>query len=75
MTTVNFERVKTIGHKTAKCPGCGKTLRRQKTVERTINPFNRNKEGVPKSRAEIVDDNLRELKAWQEMPAFCKDCA
>lgn len=36
------------------CPSCGKTKRKRSfTVERTVNPFNKNEDGSMKSRDEV----------------------
>lgn len=74
MTTIKFDRVRRTGYKTVKCSGCGKKLQRQKTVERTINPFNKNTDGSIKTRGEIQRDNDNELEEWKKQDEYCKDC-
>jgi len=40
--------------------------RQQKTFWQTLNPLNKNKQGLPKTRAEIMADLQAEAGAWQQ---------
>ena len=72
--TVRFERIPLTFRKTVKCADCGKRLKRQRTFEQTLNPWNRNAEGQPKSRQEILA-SLREQGAeWKQQPETCSTC-
>lgn len=68
MTHYAFERVEYRASKSGKCAACGKRLRRSETFAQTINPFNKNKFGIPKSHAEIWGEIKAEAKAWMEEP-------
>lgn len=56
------------------CPSCGKKTSRKKTVEHTINPFNKNANGVPKSRQEVVEDVKAVLETWKKEPVYHAKC-
>lgn len=43
----------------------GKKRLRQKTIVHTINPFNRNAAGIPKSRDEVIADVRAEVLAYE----------
>lgn len=62
-----FESVKFRATKTGKCI-CGKKINRSKTFEQTINPWNKNKDGLPKNRFEILEELRIEAKKWQDKP-------
>lgn len=66
--TTRFEAVKAYGEKSGKCPVCGKRVKRKKTFEGTINPFNKNEAGQVKSRSEVYADQLAKVKAWELLP-------
>ena len=61
MRTV-FESVVLSKHRTGKCAVCGRPASRNIKVEHTINPFNRNVDGSPKTRDEVLADVSSELK-------------
>ncbi len=64
MTTYNFQGVRARRQHTGKCPNCGKTVRRSRTFEHTINPFNKNADGEMKSFDEVRADVNAEADAW-----------
>lgn len=68
-----FEVVKITAWKRGKCK-CGKYLARQKRFDQTINPFNKNKFDVPKSRQEIYEELNDAATKWRILPVTCKDC-
>ncbi|MGH9251976.1 MAG: hypothetical protein ACRD0W_21030, partial [Acidimicrobiales bacterium] len=51
MTT--YEAVKRTVTKAVPCAVCGRKIRRQRTFQQTINPFNKGADGVVKTRAQI----------------------
>jgi len=58
-----------------KCYSCGKKMQRTFSEGQTVSPFNRNEDGVPKTREEIykevaqtLDDNTKDVLF------VCKDC-
>lgn len=71
--TVKFQEVKRWGKKVGKCD-CGKRRVRQTTICHTINPFNKNNDGQPKSFYEVLADVENELSQWKAEPIFCGDC-
>lgn len=72
--TVRFQPVKRRAGKNLPCPDCGKKVKRQTTFEQTINPWNKNAEGEPKSGMEIMAELDVEAKKWQAEPVRCKAC-
>ena len=67
-----FDEVKRKVAKTGKC-SCGKRLSRSTTFSQTVNPYNKNKDGFPKTRAEIYMELHQEAEEWQ--PVFvCSKC-
>lgn len=71
---IRFEVVKHHVSKSGKCAACGKRTKRSKTFEATINPYNRNAQGIPKTRAEIRVDLVAKGDAWLAMPMSCASC-
>jgi uncharacterized C2H2 Zn-finger protein len=69
-----FEVVKWQASKTVKCPSCKKMLRRSKTFEQTLNPFNKNAAGVPKSRTEILMELKDGAAVWTAKQEHCQAC-
>jgi hypothetical protein len=75
MTIIKFEIVKYRAEKKIKCAaGCGRTVKRAKTFDQTINPFNKNVEGYPKTRQQITEELAVEAKTWRETPEACSHC-
>lgn len=64
---VKFQEVSLRATKSGKCR-CGKYLRRSKTFTNTINPFNKNNDGLPKSYNEVYADVERLVEDWQSRP-------
>lgn len=60
--TVVFDSVKLRETVNYICTGCGKKRSKIVSTEYTVNPFNKNADGVPKSRQEVADD-VREEQA------------
>jgi hypothetical protein len=73
--TIRFERVPLTVSKTVRCTGCGKRLRRQRTFEMTLNPWNRNARGQPRTRQEILAALDAKAAEWQQQqPEVCGTC-
>lgn len=66
--TTRFEVVEQYHEKNLPCPGCGKRVKRRRTFEATINPWNVNADGHPKTRHEIHDDLREQALAWKQQP-------
>ena len=67
---VTFDVVKARREVKRKCSRCGKSRKRIFTVENTINPFNKNAQGFPKSATEVRADVEAQVDA--EVAAFNK---
>ena len=74
MTTYRFEQVDLAGEKNLSCPVCGKKLKRRTTFSQTINPWNRNAAGQPKTRREIHAELITERAGWMQVPATHGKC-
>ena len=76
MTIYRFERVKSSAFKSGKCAVCGKTAKRTRVFENTVNPYNRNEDGTPRTYAEVrkrVDKMAREWEFLPLLHAGCED--
>jgi len=70
---ITFENVEIKGTKTFVCADCGKTRSRTEAFSQTINPFNINASGEPKSRSEITTEIIADRDAWKPGPTCgCK---
>lgn len=74
MTRYVFEEVTVPASKNVKCATCGKSVRRSKTFMATLNPFNVNEAGDPKSRGEILVGLRQKATAWLTEPEECTPC-
>lgn len=64
---INFQVVKVTGKKSGKCL-CGKLLKRQKTFEQTVNPFNKNEKGEVCTHQEVYEKVRKEAEIWEKSP-------
>lgn len=64
MPTYTFQPVTAYRERTGKCPVCGKSVKRSKKFQCTINPFNLNERGVPRSYAEVRDQVDAKASEW-----------
>jgi len=69
-----FEEVSFKASKSVKCWGCGKRMKRTKKFWQTLNPFNKNSEGLPKDREEIMFELLLAEGIWRSQEEFCISC-
>jgi hypothetical protein len=74
MVRIVFVPVKLYATKTGKCTVCGKYVKRQTIFEQTLNPFNKNKEGIPKNKIEIYKELYIERTNWMKEPIKHKKC-
>ena len=65
---ITFEVVKLTAKKVGKCPTCGKRVTRSRTFEGTLNPWNVNASGNPKTRQEVRDDLQAKSLVWSKEP-------
>lgn len=74
MVRINFQEVSLLGEKRVPCAVCGKRLTRKTKVWQTENPYNRNVDGVPKSRQEIYAELQQEIRDWKLVSVVCRGC-
>lgn len=63
--TIRFQPIEARRSHTGKCPVCGKSVRRSRTFEHTVSPFNRNADGSIRTPEEIRVRVKAEADAWQ----------
>lgn len=61
---MTFQTVKTSAKKHGWCPACNKKVSRSRTFEKTIDPFNKNKDGSVKTYAQVLMDVKAEALKW-----------
>jgi hypothetical protein len=74
MTRHTYEEVEHPFTKTVPCRVCGKKLKRSTTLSQTINPFNRNAAGDPKTRQEIRAELKAKAETWQPVNDIHAGC-
>ncbi|WP_030292290.1 hypothetical protein [Streptomyces katrae] len=72
--TTRFERVPLTATKTVPCEICGKKIRRQRTFEQTISPFNKTTAGEVKSYQDIYPELEAKAEAWKTEPEVHTKC-
>jgi uncharacterized protein (DUF2225 family) len=65
MTTYRFEEVSHTAKRRVTCAVCGKKFNRQKTFTNTINPFNMNANGSPKTYQDVRANVFALARQWQ----------
>jgi hypothetical protein len=73
-TTYRFDEVSLSAQRSGLCAGCQKRTTRTIKVFQTLNPFNRNPHGLPKSREEILVELRSELATLRASPLRCTAC-
>jgi len=63
--THTFPEIVVRRSKSGYCHACGKRVRRSRTFSETVNPFNRNEDGAPKSPAEVRVSVNNMADAWE----------
>ncbi len=63
--TTRYEPVSHTAKRRVTCAICGKKFNRQQTFTNTINPFNKNADGAPKTRAEVEANVIYLAEQWQ----------
>lgn len=74
MTLYTFREVSRHVEKSGKCAICGKPAKRSEKLFQTINPFNTNAAGVPKSRDEIYAELNVKAVEWRAAPVKHQKC-
>jgi hypothetical protein len=72
--TVRFQVIPMTVRKSVKCSSCGKRIQRQRTFEQTVNPWNKNADGEPKTVQEILEEHRVRAAEWKQEPAKCSQC-
>lgn len=72
--TMRFEEVALHGQKNGACDVCGKTCSRKQKFYQTINPFNKNQDGLPKNRNEIYEELKIQSSLWKAEPIRHAKC-
>jgi len=76
MPTYRFQEVPLYATKSITCSGtCGKKVRRQRKFSQTLNPFNKDSEGRPKTVQQIYAELAEKAKKWEQEPETCRNCA
>jgi len=65
MTTYRFEEVSHTAKRRVTCAVCGKKFNRQRTFTNTINPFNMNAIGSPKTYQDVLANVIHLADQWQ----------
>jgi len=73
-STIHFEQLQRWTTRSGRCTNCQKHRKRSTRIWATLNPFNVNSRGVPKSREEVIADLDRQLKEWHAKPFVCATC-
>lgn len=71
---INFRMIKRRATKSGTCAVCGKKCSRSITVESSVNPWNKNANGEPKSPSQIFDELGDELTRWKSKPVVHAGC-
>jgi hypothetical protein len=73
MTRITFEEISRRGSKTVPCSTCGRKVHRDRRFANTLNPWNVNPDGTPRSREEIWDHLGVLIAAWALEPETCPE--
>jgi hypothetical protein len=73
MRRLVFDEVSVKGVKRWKDPVTGKSRQETRKFLQTVNPFNKNAKGVPKSRDEIMAEIKKERDEWLAAPPMIHD--
>jgi len=77
-TTINYRPIKAQYGYTCPCENCGKTLKRNATVEHTVNPYNKNEAGEVRTASEVYTaakaEAIETAQKLQDVPSLCRDC-
>ena len=69
-----FEIVQLRSRKKVRCLVCHKPLARARTFWQSINPYNRDDDGYPKTREQIWDELQSQAAAWKQTPEAHPAC-
>ena len=69
-----FQKVTWSSRVAGKCPKCGKNAVRHITITHTVNPYNRNENGIPKTREEVWEDVSTKGNLIKKEPVYHARC-
>jgi hypothetical protein len=69
-----FQEVVLRTEKSGHCSVCRKAAVRSKKFSQTLNPYNKNEAGVPKTRDEIMSELREESAEWHQQPTVHARC-
>lgn len=72
--TTTFHKVGFTAEKSGICPACGKRAGRKLEFYQTMNPWNKNADGLPKTGAEIMEALRPEAAKWKAEPCYHAKC-
>lgn len=70
--TTTYDAVKLSARRTFTCQVCGKRGTKSCTFRQTLNPYNRNAQGLPKTEREIWGELQCQAAAWEPEPIHDK---
>ena len=73
-TTFHFQQFHLRRERPGKCAGCGKKTKRVIRISETLNPFNKNAAGNPKTVVEIRESLDAKMKNELAKPLHCIAC-
>lgn len=71
---MTFDKITAQGRASFKCAKCGKKRTRTKSFWMTQNPFNKDANGIPKSREQVFADVRAEAAKWSKETNVCAAC-
>jgi len=71
---IKFDEIPYYAEKVGRCEACGRSASRTKRFFQTLNPFNKNEQGLPKTQEEILNELRLEAEAWEKEPIFHAKC-
>jgi len=74
MTRYVFDAIQTSRTKKGVCVKCGKRRQKTKRFTETINPFNKNANGTPKTRDQVQESVIEKARVWMSEPLVCTGC-
>lgn len=72
--TVKFNEIYIKGTKKVKCHKCGKQSQSTQKFWQTESPFNKDKDGKPKTYSDIWNEIVAEKNEWMAKPLECSKC-
>lgn len=69
-----FEVIELRARKRTRCQVCKKPIVRAMRFWQTINPFNRDDDGYPKTREQIWDELQSQAAQWKQTPEMHTSC-